>query len=288
MKPGIRVIRGPDWCLGEQDGGPGYLGTVVNIYPNNSVLVKWDIGTETICRAGLDGAFDLRVYDNAPIGTHQNGWCCDGEYSKKDGGGTIRGFRWKCLVCKYTDVCTECYMSDKKVYRQQCADTKHPFVRYMTPRSLVVRVPPRKRSKKIPLYGIFPGAVVTKVASSSSENDLLGIVQELIDLPPDAYRSAVKVWVQKERDEGETHFPIYRIGADGKVELKLITPANNGTVYIDHLPVLDLTMPVDIEFNVGDRVRVDLNLDTYKHLVSESGGWISDLEKVLGVEVWRA
>jgi E3 ubiquitin-protein ligase mind-bomb len=68
MKPGIRVIRGPDWRLGNQDGGPGYLGTVVNIHPNNTVLVRWDIGTETICRAGKDGSFDLRLYDNAQIG----------------------------------------------------------------------------------------------------------------------------------------------------------------------------------------------------------------------------
>ncbi|XP_053379617.1 E3 ubiquitin-protein ligase MIB2-like isoform X2 [Mercenaria mercenaria] len=290
MKPGIRVIRGPDWRLGDQDGGPGYLGTVVNIFPNNSVLVKWDIGTETVCRAGQDRAFDLRLYDNAQIGTHQNGWYCDGEYSTERDGKkpTIHGFKWKCLVCKDTDFCTDCYMSDMKGFQQQCADTNHPFVRYMTPRSLVVRVPPRKRSKKIPLYGIFPGAEVTKIVSSSSDNEQLGVVKELIDLQPDAYRSAVKVeWVgatQKKTDEGEPDWPIYRIGADGKVELKLITPASPGTVYVDHLPVLDLTMPVDIEFNVGDRVRVDLNLDTYKPLLTEYGGWIPDLERVLGEE----
>lgn len=39
MKPGVRVIRGPDWALGDTDGGLGYLGTVTSIYPNNTVLV---------------------------------------------------------------------------------------------------------------------------------------------------------------------------------------------------------------------------------------------------------
>jgi hypothetical protein len=44
---------------------------------------------------------------------------------------------------------------------------------------------------------------------------------------------------------------------------------------------IDLTMPVDVEFNEGDQVRVDLNLDTYKPLLTEYGGWIPDLEKVM-------
>ncbi|XP_053378625.1 E3 ubiquitin-protein ligase MIB2-like [Mercenaria mercenaria] len=285
MKPGIRVIRGPDWRLGDQDGGPGYLGTVVNIYQNNSVLVKWDIGTETVCRAGLDGAFDLLLYDNAQIGVKHfvqiqiqcNGSCM----ITKDN--NVYGFRWKCLVCVDRDNCTPCYM---KPIDKVCVN--HPFARYITGFSTVVRVPPRKLSKEIPLYGIFPGAEVTKIASSSSENEQLGIVKKLIHLQTDTYRSAVKVeWTgatQKKTREGKPDWPIYRIGADGKVELKLVTPFSPGTVYIDHLPVLDLTMPVDQEFNVGDRVRVDLNLNTYMQLHHEYGGWSSDLQKVFGEE----
>lgn len=68
MLPGLRVVRGPDWCHGDGDGGIGYLGTVVKILSNNTVGVQWDIGTETVCRAGLHGAYDLRIYDNAQIG----------------------------------------------------------------------------------------------------------------------------------------------------------------------------------------------------------------------------
>ena len=68
MEPGIRVLRGPDWCYANQDGGPGCLGTVVKFLSNNRVVVVWDIGTQTTCRAGSQGAFDLRLYDNAQIG----------------------------------------------------------------------------------------------------------------------------------------------------------------------------------------------------------------------------
>jgi len=39
MKPGVRVIRGPDWKYGDEDGGSGFLGTIVNIYPNNTAKV---------------------------------------------------------------------------------------------------------------------------------------------------------------------------------------------------------------------------------------------------------
>ena len=28
---GSRVVRGPDWQWGDQDGGPGHVGTVVTI-----------------------------------------------------------------------------------------------------------------------------------------------------------------------------------------------------------------------------------------------------------------
>lgn len=41
MRSGVRVIRGPDWCKGDEDGGMGFLGTVINIYPNNSVKVSF-------------------------------------------------------------------------------------------------------------------------------------------------------------------------------------------------------------------------------------------------------
>lgn len=47
-----------------------------------------------------------------------------------------------------------------------------------------------------------------------------------------------------------------------------------------HVYFTDLTMPVDVELNVGDKVRTDQHLETFKHLLREYGGWHPDLETV--------
>ena len=47
LLPGIRVVRGPDWKWGDQDGGEGHLGTVVEVVSKNEVVVQWDHGTRT-------------------------------------------------------------------------------------------------------------------------------------------------------------------------------------------------------------------------------------------------
>ena len=49
MEIGLRVVRGPDWMWGDQDGGEGNVGTVVQLGGNNgipdeTVLVYWDSG----------------------------------------------------------------------------------------------------------------------------------------------------------------------------------------------------------------------------------------------------
>ena len=70
---GVRVVRGPDWEWGNQDGGEGYVGTVVNVgKPSNdgyAVVVQWDCGERCKYRCGLEGKYDLRVLDSAPTGT---------------------------------------------------------------------------------------------------------------------------------------------------------------------------------------------------------------------------
>ena len=68
MEIGLRVVRGPDWTWGEQDGGEGMVGTVVRLRKDNHVLVYWDSGKKAHYRAGHSGKFDLRVYDNAQTG----------------------------------------------------------------------------------------------------------------------------------------------------------------------------------------------------------------------------
>lgn len=75
MEAGCRVVRGPDWKWGNQDGGEGHVGTVVVVgrsgsvsSPDKTVVVQWDGGTRTNYRCGYQGAFDLCLLDNGPIG----------------------------------------------------------------------------------------------------------------------------------------------------------------------------------------------------------------------------
>ena len=73
VKPGLRVVRGPDWSWHEQDGGLGCVGTVtsVNKSPGEEGCVtdvQWDAGNRSNYRCGLKGKYDLRVFDSVQIG----------------------------------------------------------------------------------------------------------------------------------------------------------------------------------------------------------------------------
>ena len=73
----VRVVRGPDWCWEEQDGGEGGVGTVVAVTDEGqSAEVQWDCGIRACYRCGREGKFDLRAFDTAPTGTHA-GACMD-------------------------------------------------------------------------------------------------------------------------------------------------------------------------------------------------------------------
>ena len=66
---GLRVVRGPNWSWGDQDGGEGYVGTVVEVgQGSGSVVVQWDCGNRCRYRCGEEGKYDLRVFDSAPTG----------------------------------------------------------------------------------------------------------------------------------------------------------------------------------------------------------------------------
>ena len=73
-RPGLRVVRGPDWEWGDQDGGEGHVGTVVGVgeisdSSGRAVVVQWDCGGRPgNYRCGLGGKYDLRVLDSAPTG----------------------------------------------------------------------------------------------------------------------------------------------------------------------------------------------------------------------------
>ena len=85
VKVGQRVVRGPDWKWGDQDGGEGNVGTVVEVKyaeetgseqdgasaspaPGNTVVICWDLGVCTNYRCGLNDKYDLRLFDNGQIG----------------------------------------------------------------------------------------------------------------------------------------------------------------------------------------------------------------------------
>lgn len=69
---GCRVVRGPDWKSGDQDGGEGGVGTIVGTdgeeLNKQTVLVCWDNGHEGNYRLGLDKNYDLRILNSAPSG----------------------------------------------------------------------------------------------------------------------------------------------------------------------------------------------------------------------------
>ena len=80
IEDGLRVVRGPDWETGDQDGGEGHVGTVVEVPARIAsqrddrdyryVIVQWDYGKRFRYRCGVDGKYDLRVLDNAPVGMY--------------------------------------------------------------------------------------------------------------------------------------------------------------------------------------------------------------------------
>ena len=77
VKIGLRVVRGRDWERGNEDGGEGYVGTVVaggraegaEEERHDVATVQWDVGGERqVYRCGARGKYDLRVMDSAPAG----------------------------------------------------------------------------------------------------------------------------------------------------------------------------------------------------------------------------
>ena len=145
---GVRVVRGPDWKWCKQDGGEGHVGTVRNFESPEEVVVVWDNGTAANYRCS--GAFDLRILDSAPTGTKHDGTMCDTCRQQP-----IFGIRWKCAECTNYDLCSICYHGDKHHLR-------HRFYRITTVGSERVLLEPRRKSKKIPVRGIFPGARVIR------------------------------------------------------------------------------------------------------------------------------
>ena len=264
---GSRVIRGPDWDWGKQDGGEGHAGTIHHFERSDVVVVLWDNGYAAKYRCS--SANDLRILDNSPTGHTHIGSVCWGCKV-----GPITGIRWKCNLCDSVDLCSWCYHTDKHSLR-------HSFSRFFLPHCNSVPVDPRKKSKKIPLKGLFNGARVFRGLDWRWENQdggdgKRGKIIKIQDWSGESFKSAAEVlW-----DTGFKN--IYRLGVDGRVDLKAISEGRAGNVYKDHLPVIvndHFNGSTASIFKLGDKVKLGLNLDIIKILQEGHGGWTDSMEE---------
>lgn len=262
---GYRVVRGPDWKWAKQDGGDGHVGTVRSFENEGEVLVLWDNGTAANYRCSTQ--FDVRILDSAPAGVRHNVVCNACQASP------LYGIRWKCQDCPDFDLCSPCYHGDHH-------NLRHTFCRMTTPSSPRVVVECRRKAKKTSSRGIFPGARVVRGVDWQWEDQDGGMghkgkVVELSNWSTASIRSGVYVvW-----DGGRKN--LYRIGFEGRSDLKAVTEAKGGGFYKEHLPMLgeDRKKPT---FRVGDHVRVDLEVEVIKTLQSGHGGWSDDMTECIG------
>ncbi|VUZ47390.1 unnamed protein product, partial [Hymenolepis diminuta] len=132
---GCRVVRGPDWKWGNQDGGNGHVGSLRRFEARGEAVVLWDSGIVANYRCGALG-FDLRVLDSSPTGRRHLDTICEGCNESP-----IYGIRWKCMLCLNVDLCSSCYHGDK-----HCLS--HPFLRITTPHGVRVAVGRRSKAQK--------------------------------------------------------------------------------------------------------------------------------------------
>ncbi|XP_066260387.1 E3 ubiquitin-protein ligase MIB1 [Euwallacea similis] len=265
---GARVIRGPDWKWGKQDGGEGHVGTVRNFESPDEVVVVWDNGTAANYRCS--GQYDLRILDSAPTGIKHEGTMCDTCRQQP-----IFGIRWKCAECGNYDLCSVCYHGDKHHLR-------HRFYRITTPGGERFYLEPRRKTKKIAIRGIFPGARVVRGVDWQWEdqdggNGRRGKVQEIQDWSAASPRSAAYiVW-----DNGSKN--LYRVGFEGMADLKVVNDAKGQNVYRDHLPCLGEqgASPRPAGLKIGDQVNVDLELEIVQSLQHGHGGWTDGMYECL-------
>ncbi|XP_043466161.1 E3 ubiquitin-protein ligase MIB2 isoform X2 [Leptopilina heterotoma] len=306
LEVGVRVVRGKDWKWGDQDGGEGHTGTVVEIgkpydansasstpvtgdkTPDKTVIVQWDHGPRSNYRIGYQDSYDLLLYDNAPIGVKHPNIICDG--CKKHG---IFGMRWKCAQCFDYDLCTQCYMADVH-------DLNHTFQRFQTLNSAGVQLPARDGCTKVMLRGIFIGAKVSRGTDWEWSNQdggrgKTGRVMDIRGWDNESSRSVATVtW-----SSGSTN--VYRVGYKGCVDLCYVEEANGGVYYKDHLPLLGQPVSIidnpvtngdatssentgtrHLTFLVGDKVKVMKDINTLKTMQEGHGGWNPRMGDYLG------
>ncbi|XP_067951450.1 E3 ubiquitin-protein ligase MIB2-like [Watersipora subatra] len=272
MSVGTRVVRGPDWKWATQDDGEGHVGTVIEIgrpgsktSPDKTVVVQWDSGNKTNYRVGYQGAYDLRIYDNAPAGVKHPSVICDG--CSEQG---IAGIRWSCSKCKDFDLCSACYSAGKH-------DNTHVFLRQITANCKPTKVGKRQGCTVLEAKGIFPGAKVERGpawewGNQDGGDGKQGKVLDIRGWDTETERSVANIIWQS----GTAN--VYRLGHKGKADLKYRVATCGGQYYRDHLPLLgqlteQIHAPPPCPFKIGNKVKVDMDADTLRQMQEGHGGW---------------
>ncbi|XP_052819773.1 E3 ubiquitin-protein ligase MIB2-like [Mya arenaria] len=268
---GLRVVRGPNWQHGDQDGGEDHVGTVVEVNGANSVIVVWDMGCTTVCRGG-GGEYDLRVFDGAPVGICHPIACVACEDV------AVFGTIWRCATCTNVTLCSPCYHDDKH-------DISHEFVRLDLPKADPVTVPKRASSQRSRSMGIFPNALVKRGAhweygDQDGGSGHEGSVEDIVNFGQDASdRNAARVtWKNR-------HTHVYRVGYSGKMDLMCTEEAPGLSFYPKHLAVLDIERfakwsKSGVPLCVGEQVCVTISLSELKQL--QQGSWHNRFEEIIG------
>eukprot|EP00794_Sanderia_malayensis_P016587 gene16587-18275_t len=274
VRPGTRVVRGPKWKYGNQDGGDGYVGTITSIV-DGKLVVQWDTSGN---RRRYTFERELRIFDTATVGVTHNGVICN-ECNKSN----IKGSRWKCSVCYDYDLCNRCYCKGKH-------SLNHAFNRIDKSRGPMVNVGARQEKLPKAAYGFWEDAVVKRGpdwewGSQDGGNGKTGKIKKLYNwinllLNGDGNGATVQ-WDQSSVCAN------YRIGADGKVDLIAVRPTSIGTYYEQHLPIIDKDLlhssdEDSYSFTEGDTVAINVNWDEMKRLQVGHGAVNDDMEETVG------
>lgn len=281
MANGLRVIRGPDWNLDDEDGGEGHVGTVAEVSDSGKVNVVWDGGQVSTCRGsqGQNGQ-DLRVLDNATVGIRHPHVVCDQCHESG-----ILGIRWKCAECDDYDLCSLCYFSDHH-------DTNHQFIRMETPTSASERMEKRSKSMKMRVLGVFPDATVQRGIDWEwkDQDGGVGSTGHVLELQTPAAHSARSTVKVQWDSTGKKN--VYRMGYKGKVDLQYVEEAPGVECYPQHLPPLDMehyseeklseNRVTDINITEGDRVIISVGAEELQQLQKSRSGWAVGMAECIG------
>ncbi|XP_062607828.1 E3 ubiquitin-protein ligase MIB2-like [Saccostrea cucullata] len=137
--------------------------------------------------------------------------------------------KWSCCICDDIHLCTKCYM-------QGTHSLCHEFERKLYQKSKSIKVGIRNDDFEDKIFkyvkGIFPGAEV----SLRNDEKAIGTVDKLTDKKIRMFNC--DAFVRREIDNKDE--VRYRVGREGHVDLKFLTPGKGLEYYEDHLQTISL------------------------------------------------